>query len=52
MRATGFFGLLALGVFGLIIGDFLTHPGPTATAGSTLISLEKNTGNQLLGQTA
>ena len=49
MRFTGFFGLLMLGAVGLIIGDFLTHPGPTATAGQTLINLEKNTGNQLLG---
>ena len=52
MRATGFFGLLALGAFGLIIGDFLTHPQGTKAAGNTLISLEKNAGNQLLGNKA
>jgi hypothetical protein len=52
MRGMTFFGLLALGVFGLIIGDFLTHPAATSTAGSQVISLEKNTGNQLLGVSA
>lgn len=52
MRVTGIFGLLALGVVGLIIGDFLTHPGATQTAGNQLINLEKNSGNQLLGKTA
>lgn len=52
MRVTTIFGLLALGAVGLIIGDFLTHPAATKAAGNTLISLEKNTGNQLLGHTA
>lgn len=44
---------LALAVVGgLMLADVLTHPAGTKQAGATIIGLEKNTGNQLLGQTA
>lgn len=45
--------ILALGgavIGGIMLADILTHPKGTAAAGNTLISLEKNTGNQLLGK--
>ena len=50
MRVTGFWALTGAIVFGLIVADIWTHPRGTSAAGSTLISLEKNTGNQLIGK--
>lgn len=49
MRPTTLIGLAALGVVGLIIGDFLTHPQGTQALGSSLVSFQKTSGNQLLG---
>jgi hypothetical protein len=49
LRVTGFWALTGAIVFGLIIADLWTHPEGTRAAGSTLISLEKNTGAQLTG---
>jgi hypothetical protein len=52
VRVTGFWALAGLVVLGIIAADVLTHPAGTKQAGSTLVSLEKNTGNQLLGSKA
>lgn len=52
LRVTGFWTLLGAVVFGLIIADIWTHPTGTTDAGNAIVSLEKNTGNQLLGTAA
>jgi hypothetical protein len=52
MRVTGFWALTGAIVFGLILADIWTHPQGTAAAGNAVISLEKNTGNQLVGKGA
>lgn len=49
-RGTGVTGVVLAVIFGLIVADLLTHPKGTATAGASIVSLEKNTGNQLLGR--
>lgn len=51
-RVTGFWALAGLVVFGLILADIWIHPAGTNAVGNTLISAEKNTGNQLLGKAA
>jgi hypothetical protein len=50
LRVTGFWALTGAIVFGLIIADIWTHPGGTNAAGTAVTNLEKNTGNQLIGQ--
>lgn len=50
MRVTGFWALTGVIVFGLIIADIWTHPAGTAAAGAQINSLEKTTGNQLIGK--
>jgi hypothetical protein len=50
MRVTGFWALTGAVVFGLIVADIWTHPAGTNAVGNNLINLEKNTGNQLIGQ--
>lgn len=52
MRVTGFWALAGLVVTGLIVADIWLHPAGTNAVGNTLISAEKNTGNQLLGKGA
>lgn len=52
MRPTTVIGLLALGVMGLIIGDFLTHPQGTQALGQSITNFQKTSGNQLLGVAA
>lgn len=52
MRPTTVIGLLALGVMGLIVGDFLTHPAGTTALGNSIVSFQKTSGNQLLGVSA
>lgn len=52
MRPTTFFGLGALVVMGLIVGDFLTHPQGTTALGNSITSFQKTSGNQLLGVAA
>ncbi len=52
LRVTGLWTLAGAVVFGLILADIWTHPAGTKAAGSTVVSLEKNTGNQLLGKAA
>ena len=52
MRVTGFWALTGAVVFGLIIADLTTHPTGTTAIANGVTTLEKNTGNQLLGSTA
>lgn len=49
LRVTGFWAAIGAGIFGLIIADIWTHPKGTQAAGNTVVALEKNSGNQLLG---
>jgi hypothetical protein len=46
------FALATAVVGGLMLADVLTHPAGTKAAGAQIVSLEKNTGNQLIGKTA
>jgi hypothetical protein len=50
VSVTGFWALTGVIVFGLIIADIWTHPTGTTAAGTQIVNLEKNTGNQLIGQ--
>ena len=52
LRVTGFWALTGAVVFGLIVADIWTHPTGTTAAGQQIVSLEKNTGNQLIGTAA
>jgi hypothetical protein len=52
MRVTGIWSLLGAAVLGIIVADLLIHPTGTRAAGAVVSSLEKNTGNQLLGYKA
>ena len=52
LRVTGFWAAIGAVVFGLIIADIWTHPTGTAAAGSAINTLEKQTGNQLIGVSA
>jgi hypothetical protein len=48
--AVKIFALAMAVVGGLMLADVLTHPQGTKIAGGEIVSLEKNTGNQLLGR--
>jgi hypothetical protein len=50
MRVTGFWAAVGAVIFGLIVADIWTHPAGTKAAGDQITTLEKNTGNQLIGQ--
>lgn len=52
MRVSGFWSAVGLVIVGLIVGDLVLHPSGTAAAGNVVTSVEKNTGNQLLGSPA
>jgi hypothetical protein len=52
LRVTGFWALTGAVVFGLIIADIWTHPTGTTAAGTAINTLEKQTGNQLIGVSA
>jgi hypothetical protein len=52
LGVTGIWALAGAVVFGLILADIWTHPAGTTAAGSQIVSLEKNTGNQLIGKSA
>jgi hypothetical protein len=52
MRVTGFWAAVGAVIGGLMLADLLMHPTGTKAAGGELVSLEKNTGNQLLGKAA
>lgn len=52
LRVTGFWAAIGAVVFGLIVADIWTHPTGTTAAGSAINTLEKQTGNQLIGVSA
>jgi len=52
MRVTGFWAAVGAVIAGLIIADLVTHPQGTNAVASGINTLEKQTGNQLLGKTA
>jgi hypothetical protein len=52
MRVTGFWAAVGAVIFGLIVADIWTHPAGTNAAAGAINTLEKNTGNQLLGSRA
>lgn len=52
LGVTGFWALAGAIVFGLILADIWTHPAGTSAAGTAIVNLEKNTGNQLIGKSA
>jgi hypothetical protein len=49
-RVTGLFGLAGIVVAGWMLADLLAHPKGTAAAGNVVVSLAKNTGNQVAGR--
>jgi len=49
MRPTSFLSLIALGIIGIILADFLTHPEGTKAASAGIVNIEKPAGNALLG---
>jgi hypothetical protein len=51
-RVTGLWAAIGAAIAGIVIADVWTHPQGTTAAGEQIVSLEKNTGNQLLGSTA
>lgn len=52
LRVTSFWTAVGAVVFGLIVADIWTHPNGTSAAGKAITTLEKNTGNQLIGVSA
>lgn len=52
LRVTGFWAAVGAIIGGLMLADLLTHPQGTNALASGINSLEKNTGNQLLGYKA
>jgi hypothetical protein len=52
VRFTGFFGLLTLGVVGVIFADLLIHPDGTQAAANGIVGIEKPGLNALLGKTS
>jgi hypothetical protein len=52
LGVTGIFTAIGAVIAGLIIADIWLHPAGTQAAGATIVSLEKNTGNQLIGTAA
>jgi hypothetical protein len=50
MHVTGLWALAGLVVAGWMLADLLTHPNGTKAAGDTIVSLAKNTGNQVSGR--
>jgi hypothetical protein len=52
MRVTGFWAAVGAVVFGLIVADLTTHPTGTTAIANGVTTLEKNTGNQLIGTAA
>ena len=52
MRVVGIWTAVGAVIVGLIIADLVTHPNGTKQIAAGITSLEKNTGNQLLGSPA
>lgn len=52
MRVTGFWSFAGLVGIGWIIADLVTHPSGTEAGFNGITTLEKNTGNQVIGTAA
>lgn len=52
MRVVGIWTAVGAVIVGLIIADLVMHPTGTNAIANGITSLEKNTGNQLLGTPA
>lgn len=52
MRVVGIWTAVGAVIVGLIIADLVTHPRGTNAIATGITSLERNTGNQLLGNKA
>lgn len=50
MRPTSILGLAGLVVVGIIVADFLIHPGGTTAAANGLVNITKPAENALLGK--
>lgn len=51
-RGTGITVVILAAITGIIVADLVTHPKGTNAIANGITSLEKNTGNQLLGSPA
>lgn len=49
LRITGFWAAVGAVIGGLMLADLLTHPAGTNALAQGINTLEKQTGNQLLG---
>jgi hypothetical protein len=49
LRVTGLWAAIGAVIAGLMLADLLTHPAGTNALASGINSLEKQTGNQLIG---
>jgi len=49
LRVTGLWAAIGAVIAGLMLADLLTHPAGTNALAKGINSLEKQTGNQLLG---
>jgi hypothetical protein len=52
LRVTGLWAAIGAVIAGLMLADLLTHPSGTNALAQGVNTLEKQTGNQLLGKTA
>jgi hypothetical protein len=52
MRVTGLWAAVGAVIAGLMLADLLTHPQGTQQVAAGINTLEKQTGNQLLGKAA
>jgi hypothetical protein len=52
LRVTGFWAAVGAVIAGLMLADLVTHPAGTNAIAKGINTLEKQTGNQLLGHTA
>jgi hypothetical protein len=52
LRVTGFWAAVGAVIAGIMLADLVTHPTGTNAIASGINTLEKQTGNQLLGKTA
>jgi len=52
LRVTGFWAAVGAIIAGLMLADLVTHPAGTNAIASGINTIEKNTGNQLIGYKA
>jgi hypothetical protein len=52
LRVTGFWAAVGAIIAGLMLADLVTHPKGTNAIASGINTIEKNTGNQLIGYKA